>query len=85
MLVEVQLESGECVEESAVCAAHRLLRVVIAAQHAQRGKSVANARALTLVLFKQCFLNRGAAPLECQTCREEHALLACESWLELPP
>jgi hypothetical protein len=37
------------------------------------------------VLFKQCFLNRGAAPLECQTCREEHALLACESWLELPP
>ena len=68
-----------------MCAAQRLLREVVAAQLAQRGKSIAHARVLALVLFKQRFLDSGAASFECGARREEQTLLACEMWLELPP
>jgi hypothetical protein len=58
-------------------------RVVVAAEDAQRGQSVANARVLALVLGKQRLLDCGAALLEHQGCREELAFLAGEMRLQL--
>jgi len=50
VLVEVQLEGGERIKQGAVRATQCRVWLVLPAQHAQRGKSVANARVLALVL-----------------------------------
>ncbi len=76
--MEVQLEGGQRVEESAVRTAERALTLVAAAaKHAQCGKPVTNGGVLALVLLEQALPDRGPAPLARETGRKELVLLGC--------